>query len=284
MSVRRSRAATPARRAWRSAVLAFFFVFAPTSAVAAAPFAICGEAPANEAPAPAPVPVSDLPGAVQAYRDGHWAESTVRFAELARAEADPARAAVLHCNAGTAAARAENWGEAVWHLRRALHLAPRDETARVNLVRVTELTGKGQSESAQFTTTLLELPRVLTRDESERLVALLASLACALLALRRVLPERVWPLRAAVAVALLAVGWLALATHAWRREESRAVIIPPTASGRAEPEPHGEVLFRLSGGAIVRLDDLRRDWRLVESEAGARGWVPVADARPLHGD
>lgn len=234
------------------------------------------------APLAAPVAaIADLDGAVQAYHEGRWAESLARFAELAQAESDPARAAILHVNAGTAAARAEVWGEAVWHLRRARVLSPRDGIAAINLLRVQELLGNGASESAQFTTTLLELPRVLTRHESEALSALLASVALALLALRHALPGRVWPVRLALALALLAGLWWVLADAAWRREEGRAVIIPPTSSGRAEPQAHGEVLFRLAGGSLVTHDELRRDWRLVESEAGARGWVPAAEARVL---
>ncbi len=34
------------------------------------------------------------------------------------------RRGVLHANAGTSAARAEDWGEAVWHLEEALRCCP----------------------------------------------------------------------------------------------------------------------------------------------------------------
>jgi Bacterial SH3 domain len=223
----------------------------------------------------------DLDAALQLYRDRHYDEAASAFAALARAEPDAGRAAVLHANAGTAAARAESWGEAVWQLRRARQLAPRDETAAVNLARVQAIAGDGASGEAHFTQTLRELPLRLTRDESDALCGAAVSLALLCLALRRALPTRRFPVLAAVLLLAAAAVWWPVSHKAWNSAHVRAVIIPRTAVGRAEPDEHSEALFRLAAGAIVRAEDERHGWRLVESEAGARGWVPEEEARLL---
>lgn len=261
-------------------LLSLSLAIAPVLAPAPSP------APAHPA-APAPAlalaaaPVADLSAAVAAYRDGHYAESATLFAELARAESDEQRAAVLHSNAGTAAARAQLWGEAAWQLRRALDLAPRDAVAAGNLARLREQIGETETEAEQFTATLLGLPLHLTPHENAWVAAAAAGLALLLLALWR--SGRAGA-RAAWSAALLlvaALAWWQLASTAWSRERSRAVVIEPVVTGRAEPDAGADILFRLSQGTTVRHDEERHGWRLIETAAGARGWVPAAEVRPL---
>jgi hypothetical protein len=224
---------------------------------------------------------ADLPAAIAAYRDGRYSDATAAFAELAAAEPDARRAAVLHGNAGTAAARAERWGEAAWHLRMALDLAPRDAVAAANLRLLREQLGEGETEARHFTDTLLEVPLRLTPHENRWAASLAAGLALLLLAARRA--GRVGSGAAWFASALLvgAGAWWPLSEAAWSRERSRGVVIEPVVSGRAEPDAGAEVLFRLSAGTVVRQAEERRDWRLIETDAGGRGWVPAAEVRPL---
>jgi hypothetical protein len=236
---------------------------------------LCGAADADDAPP------ADFAGAVTAYREARYSQAASAFAELAAAEADRARAAVLHGNAGPAAARAERWGEAVWHLRRARELAPRDPLATANLERVRALLGQGDSEASQFTGTLLALPLRLTPHESDVLAALAGGLALLLLAVWRLGRAGGGTARLAAVLLVLAAGWALYARAAWRREATRAVVLGSVVTGRAEPDARAEVLFRLSAGTVVRWDEERHDWLLIESDAGARGWVPGTDVRPL---
>lgn len=224
---------------------------------------------------------ADFDTAVQLYRDHHYGEAAAAFAELARDEPDPGRAAVLHADAGTAAARAESWGEAVWQLRKARLLAPRDPIAAANLARVRAVLGEGSSEAAHFTETLRELPLHLTPAESDALCGAAVGLALLLLALRRALPARRALATVAAGLLVLAAGWWPASLKAWNSARARAVIIPPTAVGHAEPDVGSEVLFRLGAGALVRGEEERHGWRLVESDGGARGWVPEDEARLL---
>jgi hypothetical protein len=231
---------------------------------------------ATEAPPPA-----DFAGAVTAYRDGRYGEAASAFDALARREADRGRAAVLHANAGTAAARAERWGEASWQLRRALELAPRDPIAAANLRRLREQLGEGETEAQHFTATLRGLPLRLTLHENAWAASLAATAALLLLALWRTGRAGARTAWCATALLLAALAWWPFASSAWARESRRAVVIEPQVTGRAEPDTGAEVLFRLSQGAVVEDAEERRGWRLIETEAGARGWVPAAEVRPL---
>jgi hypothetical protein len=224
--------------------------------------------------------VSDLQAAVQLYRDRHFDEAATAFAALAAAEPDAGRAAVLHADAGTAAARASSLGEAVWHLERARQLAPRDALAASNLSRVRALLGQGESEAAHFTQTLRELPLRLTAAESDALCGAAIGLAALLLAARRLVPTRL-PRAVALLLLLLAAAWWPASRAAWSASRDRAVIIPETAAGYAEPDERSETLFRLAAGTLVRAEDERHGFRLVESDAGARGWVRADAARRL---
>jgi len=225
--------------------------------------------------------MSDFPSALQLYRDRQYDEAAAAFAELAATEPDPGRAAVLHADAGTAAARAEQWGEAVWQLRRARQLAPREPLAATNLDRVRALLGEGESEAAHFTQTLRELPLRLTAAESDALCGAAVGLSLLLLAVRRVVPSRRLLVSAAVLLLVLAAAWWPASRAAWAAAHATAVIIPRTAVGHAEPDERSESLFRLGEGTLVRAEDERHGWRLVESAAGARGWVKADEARPL---
>ena len=226
-------------------------------------------------------PPADLAGAVTAYRDGRYAEAVSLFDELARSEPDARRAAVLHANAGTAAARSERWGEAAWQLRRALELSPRDRVASANLRRLTEQVGDTQTEERHFTATLLAFPLRLTPHENGWAAGLAAGAALLLLALWRA--GRAGARTAWCAAALLAAAlvWWPFSRAVWSRERTTAVVIEPVVTGRAEPDSRSEVLFRLSQGSVVRHAEERGGWRLIETDAGARGWVPAAEVRPL---
>jgi len=239
------------------------------------------QSPAAAPPTPPATAPADLASAVAAYRDGHYAEAAQRFGELAGAELDDRRAALLHTNSGTAAARAGRWGEAAWQLRRALELSPRDPVAAANLQRLSEQLGESETEERHFTATFLSLPLRLTPHENAWAAGLAAGLALLLLALWRAGRAGARTAWCATLLLVAAVSWWPFGRWAWSRERTCAVVIEPVVTGRAEPDTRAEILFRLSQGSVVRHADEQRGWRLIETEGGARGWVPADEVRPL---
>ncbi len=234
-------------------------------------------------------PNPDMASAVAAYRAGRYAEASMAFARLADAEPDATRAGVLHCNAGTAAARDEQLGEALWQLRRARMLLPRDPQASANLERVRALLAASagspavaaSSDTTTFVRTLRDLPLHATLDESGTACAIVAGVALLLLAGWRA--ARLPRAMAGVALTLLcmSLAWWFLARAGWEHEERRAVVIAASVNGRAEPSAESETLFHLAAGTVLTAEEQRGAWRLVQSDTNARGWVPADEVRPL---
>ncbi len=243
--------------------------------------ATAGEPSVASAPAGSQDAPADFPSAVAAYRAGDYDAALAQFGALAAAEPDRARAAILHADAGPAAARANRLGEAVWHLRTAQALLPHDAVIATNLDRVRVLLGEGETEASQFTAMLRGLPLRSTRHESALAASLAVTVALLVLALRRAGRLGTGGLAFALVLLLGAGAWWWASTVAWNRLARQAVVIDDPVVGRAEPDELSEILFRLPGGSIVRCDEERHEWRLVESDAGARGWMPAAQVRPL---
>ncbi len=216
--------------------------------------------------------------AVESYGSGQYDAALKLFAELAESEPDLARRAVLHANAGTAAARAEDWGESIWHLEAAWRIDPGDARVRRNLEQVRALSGASGGETSAFLETLRRLPLSMTEAGVSRLVGLLAALAILLLTASRAGwagRRTVW---AAFVVGVAAVG-LALGSDAARAWDDRRAVVVEGVAVRAEPTLEGRVLFRLPAGAVVQDEERRDDWRLIETSGGARGWAPILQVR-----
>lgn len=220
--------------------------------------------------------------AVESYGNGQYDAAFELFAELAEFEPDLARRAVLHANAGTAAARAEDWGESFWHLEAAWRIDPGDPRVRRNLEQVRALSGAAGEDTPAFWETLRRLPLDMTEADVSRLVGLLAALAILLLAVSRA----GWAGRrtawTALVVGVAAVG-LAMGSDAARAWDVRRAVVVEGVAVRAEPTLEGRVLFRLPAGAVVQDEESRDDWRLVETSAGARGWAPMIQVRAAGG-
>ncbi len=239
-----------------------YFALAPTTSTARA-------ASATEFDLATP----DLATAVASYRAGDYADAMDGFAALARSEPDARRRAVLHANAGTAAARAEQLGEAVWHLLRARRLDPGDATAESNLARVRALVGGGPTEASHFTETLAALPLLHTEAHLVAWAFRIAGLGLLVAAFWRLWPGRrglAW--LAALLLALPPAG-IAWSRHARAQAGREAVIIEKVVPVRSEPQDDGKILLRVGGGAVVVHEEDRGDWRLIETTEGGRGWV-----------
>jgi len=229
----------------------------------------------------AQTPPADAAGfdeAVAAYKAHDYEAALAAFAQLAAQETDVGRAALLHANAGTAAARAGSWGEAVWHLEAARRRRPADETVQRNLGQVQAKVGVTDDESSHFTETLLFLPLAFTSTQVSWFVSGLVALALLVLAGWRA--GRLG--RRAAWVAVLLLLWAA-GTHVGDREarlwDGRRAVVISNTSVRAEPAAGGKLLFRLAPGSVVSDEEQRGEWRLIETQSGARGWVPVAEVR-----
>ncbi len=221
--------------------------------------------------------------AVAAYQHRDYENALALFAELASTEGDAGRRAVLHFDAGTAAARAGAVGEAVWHLDAALRLDPGLAAAAVNLAQVQAELGTIETEETQFASALARLPLRWTPRVTSRAVAGLFGLGLLLLALWRM--SRAgrgtgWAVAGLVCVLLAGGVWLA-SDFARALDRERAVVVAERVAVRAEPDAASEVLGRLQQGTEVRHDDERRGWRLVETAQGARGWVLADQVRPV---
>ncbi|RKY20215.1 MAG: hypothetical protein DRQ55_08455 [Planctomycetota bacterium] len=244
--------------------------------------AALAEGPALASPEPSAAPSPFMRAAVEAYRERRYAAAWRGFAVLASAEPDQGRRAVLHANAGTAAARAEAFGEAVWHLNEALRGAPRDVVARRNLHQLNLRLGAGRASSEDLTETLVRLPLVLTRREAHLAGTSMAVLALLLVALRRAgLGGRRLGFSAGLMLSLALVWW-GLDTAARELDDQRAVVLVPT-SVHGEPSADGKLLFRLDPGTLVRHEERRSGWVLVETLAGGRGWMPSEQVRRAGG-
>ncbi len=225
---------------------------------------------------------SDFEDAVAAYTAGAYAAARDAFAALAAREPDAGRRAVLHANAGTAAARLDDWGEAVWHLEAAWRARPGDPRVARNLDLVRARLGDPADEVSQFTTTLYRLPLRFTDADVDRIAGGLVAVALLLLAFVRAGKGGRRTAWVAVAVAVAAAGTVAANDLARARDARRAVVVDGTAV-RAEPVPDGKVLFRLGPGSVVSDEEVRDGWRLLETRAGGRGWAPVEVVRAAGG-
>lgn len=223
----------------------------------------------------AEVPADPFTEACRAYRAGSFDRALFLFARAAEREPDQARRALLHADAGTAAARANRLGEAVWHLEAALRGAPRDAVAHRNLamVRAQLPDGGDLDDPSDFTASLLRLPLLLTERETSTLLAAVGGLALLLLAgwrARRLSRGAAW----AAFVLLLLDGSLLLFSDAARADDLRRAVVVEQVEVRGEPAADARTIVVLGPGVVVRDEETRGGWRLVETSGGGRGWVP----------
>lgn len=220
--------------------------------------------------------------AARQYREQRYDAALDTFAAALEREPDAARRAVLHLNAGTAAARAERLGEAVWHLEAARRLDPSLHEAPKNLAMVRARLhedDEGGAPPPSFFETLLRVPLLVTPTTSQRLAAALVAVALLVLALVR---ARRWGKRGAwTAVALLAAAgaWWLFDDVARAIDLERAVVVGDAVAVRGEPQEDVDVLYRLSAGAVVRIERDLDGWRLVTTRDDARGWVDATQVR-----
>ncbi|GJM22845.1 MAG: hypothetical protein DHS20C15_27600 [Planctomycetota bacterium] len=254
----------------------------------AAPAALLGspELPAPAAPPaaalsrPAETPATSFTDAVALYEAGDYAPASAAFAQLASEETDAVRRAQLHANAGTAAARAERFGLALWHLESARVGTPRDASVSRNLGMVRAWLGEGDVSPDRLASSWSAGVLMLSARERDLLAAGLVTLGLALLCLRRT--GRMGRGLTLTALSCSALGGLVLlaAQHAESARASRAILLSD-ASVRGEPDREADSLFRLAEGSEVRLLEARGEFRLIVTADENKGWVRVDLARAI---
>ena len=218
------------------------------------------------------------------YREQRYGPALETFAAALEREDDAGRRAVLHLNAGTSAARAERLGEAVWHLEAARRLDPSLHEAPTNLKMVRARLHADDEEGApppSFFETVWRVPLLTTATASRRAAGALVALALLGLAAWR---AGRWGRRGAWAsLALLAAAgvWVLFDDAARRHDLERAVVVGEAVAVRGEPQENVDVLYRLSAGAIVRVERELDGWRLVTTSDDVRGWVGADEVRPV---
>ena len=219
--------------------------------------------------------------AVDHYRQGHYDLAVSAFESMLGREPDRGRRAVLHFNAGTAAARGERLGLARWHLESAQRLNPGLDGIQTNLDLVESRLGSVTGETSRFGEMLLALPRHLSEHDRRTTLTILSGTGLLLLACRRGNWLK-WSSKAGFAgwvlLCLAGVGYLAV-RFAVAQDMERTIVVTPLSALRTEPSETAEVLSRVGEGAVVTVEDDRSGWVLIETPRGARGWVSQETVR-----
>ena len=211
---------------------------------------------------------------LDAYANGEYAAAAEAFREaLAETPTAP-----IHHNLALALARMERPGEAVWHLERAVRLAPHEPRYAVKLAALRERLGLPPEPPAWWRVR----PRVLPLNGWLGIasIAFVAGLAAWLLpraagwrvglGTRLLRGFAVLALAAALAAAVLIV-----------RDHRAGVVTGAEATLRAAPAEAGPATGTARRGQ--RADRIGRhgDFVRVETETGASGWLPAQAFRPL---
>ena len=183
----------------------------------------------------------------------------------------------LHFNLGTAAIYAGDIGKAVFHLRCAEKLAPRDEDIRRNLdvARSRKRDEVSHDETVPFVASLLYLHEKTTLFEAIWIFALFFLAGMLLLHLKIFRPSS-WLNRLAFGALLIAVVMaislaLRLQDHGELRE---AVVLKPEVGVLNFPsDANFSVHFKLHAGAEVEVLGVKNDWVNV-AVSGKKGWLP----------
>ncbi len=220
--------------------------------------------------------------ATRMYHERRYEAAADTFASALEHETDRARRAVLHANAGTASARADDLGVALWHLEAARRLDPGLPEVARNLQIIRARLRESDEASApppSFFEEFLGLPLRMTPVTSSRLTAALIAAALLGLALWRagVVGKRgVWM---SVLLLLAALTWQTFDSVARTIDLDRAVVVTDIVPVRGERQLDADVLYRLSAGSIVSADPVIDGWRRIETDADLRGWVTAESVR-----
>lgn len=210
---------------------------------------------------------------LQLYESGDYEGAVDAFQKvLASGVDDP----VVHYNLGNARFKEGRLGFAIWHYRRALELAPRDEDIRSNLEYARFLALDSiEQQTATDTKVRGWLDRV-TADEVARLASgLWIAAAVAFVAWRLGRrPTRLWRRLGSTLLVLWAVS-VGVTGVVWHRLENldEAVVLAREATVRNGPGDSFDTAFVLHEGAEVVVEGDRGSWTEISLPGELRGWI-----------
>jgi hypothetical protein len=207
----------------------------------------------------------------------------LRLVELGASDAD------ILFNLGTAQARADQLGPAVFALRRAAALEPGDDRIQQNLATVQALararytaTDRVALKGADREGALAPLLDRLARPRTAYALLLLEWLLLAAFLLRRRLTgDRPVPLRilqatlAALALVCALGLWGVAARTGESHHQGRAIVLADRAPAREGPSPSARQSFEVVAGLPVRLVSEETGWVKLRLRNGLEGWVPA---------
>lgn len=214
----------------------------------------------------------------QDYSQGDFAAALAGYQELIEKSGPSAE---LYYNAGCAALKAGELGQAVICFHRAARLDPRDEDIRANLKFVTALTkGEDQEDEAGNIVFNWLSALVFSLSTSEAgILQLVFLLVFTLGAVFLVAGSGGLMRRAALIVTisgllLLTANSAILAAHVYRYSHvTEAVVVSGEAEALSGPGEDNTRVLVIPEGTVVRMRESRGDWALVSLPSGRSGWL-----------
>ncbi len=220
--------------------------------------------------------------AEEAYRQGKYEESARVYEKLV--ELAPHDPAVLY-NLGTAYARVNQRGLAIWRYLQAERLMPRERTIKENL--------RILAPEIDQQLAISPLPPIdwvynyLTANEWGRLAAGALVLVCLLGALYfwlpRENPRRQWVMKGVWLAGLLAAAsWPFALMHFFRAEVWQGVVVAEGTVARTGPSESQIENFALPAGTVVRImESTTQEWVKISFAGGRVGFIKKEQVRFL---
>ena len=229
--------------------------------------------------APSPGPATESARAafevgLSHYENGRYEEAVDTFAEILAAGADDP---VVHYNLANSWFKSGRLGLAIYHYRRALALAPRDEDVAANLeyARFLALDSLEEEETRTDQRVVRWIDRV-TPWEVARVAMILWVLAGVAGVFWQLSPAGNLAWRRSF-VALLAL-WAVFFAGAWgvdyrAHHVDEGVVLPPETAVLNGPGDSFETAFVLHEGAEVVVEGERGSWTEISVPGDLRGWI-----------
>lgn len=187
--------------------------------------------------------------------------------------------AAVHYNLANCHFKTGSLGPAIYHYRRALKLAPRDEDVRANLEYARFLALDQIDDEQAPTDRRVELWLDRLTPAEAFLAPMVLFVLAGLAALAWQFSPRGgtrWRRTAFVLLGLWAVALTAAAAVTARsREHAEAVVLAPEIEVRNGPGETFETAFVLHEGAEVVVEGERGDWMEISLPGDLRGWLPT---------
>ena len=242
----------------------------------------------NAAALPAP---DSLAAAGQLYQRGDYALAAASYRQLVDQGVTDSR---VFYNMGLAYARAGDLGQALWSLRSARALAPRDAETSAALAQVEAALAEKSPELAAGAAAGAPAERIsdvtavwLTTDELAWIALTLWSTLAVLLLVGMLAQgdatRRLMRVVAGVTAAVLLAAAATWAVRAAGQNGQAAIVVAPQAELRSGPGVSFAARTMLPAGAAVRTLEARGDWTEIELPGGATGWAPASAVAVIGG-